>query len=122
MQTSAARWLQAYREYNARAVELGRSRGHFLVDLCRPGHMTACLRTFQETIHCNDDNWDAHFGAPLDGRPSARLADAVLGGMKSVATRTTSDGGVVCNTGAEAGLQCRTGPTHAVRAEGTGRI
>ncbi len=56
--------LQAYRVYNARAVELGRSRGHFLVDLCRPGHMTACLRTFQETIHCNDDNWDAHFGAP----------------------------------------------------------
>ena len=55
--------LQAYKEYNARAVELGRSRGHFLVDLCRPGHMTACLRTFQETIHCNDDNWDAHFGA-----------------------------------------------------------
>ena len=55
--------LQAYRQYNARAVELGRSRGHFLVDLCRPGHMTACLRTFQETIHCNDDNWDAHFGA-----------------------------------------------------------
>ena len=62
----AALLLQAYRTYNARAVELGRSRGHFLVDLCRPGHMTACLRTFQETIHCNDDNWDAHFGAPAD--------------------------------------------------------
>ena len=60
--------------YNARAVELGRSRGHFLVDLCRPGHMTACLRTFQETIHCNDDNWDAHFGAPPDGLPSRHAA------------------------------------------------
>ena len=59
----AAHLLQAYRTYNEIAVELGRSRGHFLVDLCRPGHMTACLRTFQETIHCNDDNWDAHFGA-----------------------------------------------------------
>ena len=33
------------------------------VDLCRPGHMTACLRNFQETIKSNDDNWDAYFGA-----------------------------------------------------------
>ena len=59
-------------------MELGRSRGHFLVDLCRPGHMTACLRTFQETIHCNDDNWDAHFGvwSQLCVRPAARCLAA----------------------------------------------
>ena len=53
---------RAYYEYNTRERDLAHSRGHFLVDLCRPGHMTACLRNFQETIHCNDDNWDAHFG------------------------------------------------------------
>ena len=33
------------------------------MDICRPGHMTACLRNFQETIKSNDDNWDAYFGA-----------------------------------------------------------
>lgn len=55
---------EAYAEANEHAVAAGGSRGHFMVDLCRPGHMTACLRTFQETIGCNDDNWDAHFGAP----------------------------------------------------------
>ncbi len=54
---------EAYAEANEHAVAAGGSRGHFMVDLCRPGHMTACLRTFQETIGCNDDNWDAHFGA-----------------------------------------------------------
>lgn len=54
---------QAYEEHNKRERELGHSRGHFMVDLCLPGHMTACLRNFQETIRCSDDSWDAHFGA-----------------------------------------------------------
>ena len=38
---------EAYREHNEHALAAGSTRGHFLVDLCRPGHMTACLRTFQ---------------------------------------------------------------------------
>ncbi len=37
----------AYDEYNEHAAAAGNTRGHFMVDLCRPGHMTACLRTFQ---------------------------------------------------------------------------
>ncbi len=38
---------QGYKQYNEAAVASGSSRGHFVVDLCRPGHMTACLTTFQ---------------------------------------------------------------------------
>ena len=52
----------AYDEYNDHARSSGKSRGHFIVDLCRPGHLTICLRNFQERIRCNDDNWDAQFG------------------------------------------------------------
>ena len=52
----------AYDEYNDHAKSSGKSRGHFVVDLCRPGHLTICLRNFQERIKCNDDNWDAQFG------------------------------------------------------------
>lgn len=54
---------QAYDEYNEKASTSGKSRGHFMVDLCRPGHLTACLRNFQECIACREDNWDAQFGA-----------------------------------------------------------
>ena len=53
---------EAYDEYNDHARSSGKSRGHFVVDLCRPGHLTICLRNFQERIKCNDDNWDAQFG------------------------------------------------------------
>ena len=53
---------QAYTEYNEKAISSGRSRGHFMVDLCRPGHLTACLRNFQVAIQCREDNWDAQFG------------------------------------------------------------
>ena len=56
---------EAYDEYNDHARSSGKSRGHFIVDLCRPGHLTLCLRNFQERIKCNDDNWDAQFGVPL---------------------------------------------------------
>jgi hypothetical protein len=38
---------EAYDDYNEHAEAAGNSHGHFMVDLCRPGHMTACLRTFQ---------------------------------------------------------------------------
>eukprot|EP00208_Stichococcus_sp_RCC1054_P006187 CAMPEP_0206139636 /NCGR_PEP_ID=MMETSP1473-20131121/6804_1 /ASSEMBLY_ACC=CAM_ASM_001109 /TAXON_ID=1461547 /ORGANISM="Stichococcus sp, Strain RCC1054" /LENGTH=525 /DNA_ID=CAMNT_0053533509 /DNA_START=135 /DNA_END=1712 /DNA_ORIENTATION=+ len=66
---------QAYAEANEHAVAAGNSRGHFMVDLCRPGHMTACLRTFQETIGCNDDNWDAHFAENWE---SSDMVDCIL--------------------------------------------
>ena len=59
----------AYDEYNAQAQSTSKSRGHFMVDLCKPGHLTACLRSFQEAINCKDDNWDAQFGeAPSHGQ------------------------------------------------------
>ena len=53
---------RAYNEHNEQEVLAKRTRGHFMVDLCRPGHMTACLRTFQSVIRCNNENWDAQFG------------------------------------------------------------
>ena len=39
----------------------GKTRGHFVIDLSRPGHLTGCLRQFQERIGASDDNWDALF-------------------------------------------------------------
>lgn len=53
---------RAYAQYNESVRAFGQSRGHFMVDLSRPGHLTACLRNFQEHIGCTDDNWDAAFG------------------------------------------------------------
>ncbi len=35
----------AYRRYNEDAAASGKSKGHFIVDLTKPGHMTACLST-----------------------------------------------------------------------------
>ena len=67
----------AYDDYNDHARSSGKSRGHFIVDLCRPGHLTLCLRNFQERIRCNDDNWDAQFGemeAQLGTFVTAQLA------------------------------------------------
>lgn len=54
----------AYDEYNDRVRATGKSRGHFMVDLCRPGHLTACLRNFQEATGCSDENWESQFSAP----------------------------------------------------------
>lgn len=65
----------AYDEYNDHAKSSGKSRGHFVVDLCRPGHLTICLRNFQERIKCNDDNWDAQFG---EYWTSADIVDCIL--------------------------------------------
>ncbi len=58
----------AYDEYNEKARATGKSRGHFMVDLCRPGHMTACLRNFQEATHCSDDTWESQFGEDASRR------------------------------------------------------
>jgi len=39
----------------------GRSRGHFVVDLAQPGHLTSRLRAFQAAIGASEDSWDASF-------------------------------------------------------------
>ncbi|KAJ9517043.1 hypothetical protein QJQ45_002560 [Haematococcus lacustris] len=66
---------QAYRQANAAAVESGRSKGHFIVDLAKPGHLTACLTTFQQVIGASIDTWDAAFS---DAWRTADLVDCVL--------------------------------------------
>ena len=60
---------KAYDEYNDRVRATGKSRGHFMVDLCRPGHLTACLRNFQEATGCSDENWESQFGKALHRTP-----------------------------------------------------
>ena len=52
---------RAYQLYNDQARASGKTRGHFMIDLARPGHLTGCLRQFQERIGASDDNWDALF-------------------------------------------------------------
>jgi hypothetical protein len=51
----------AYRQYNEAAIASGKSKGFFIIDMARPGHLTACLKTFQETVGATEDNWDAAF-------------------------------------------------------------
>lgn len=53
--------LDAYQKHNQDAAESGRSKGHFVVDLSRPGHLTACLTEFRVSIGATLDNWDAAF-------------------------------------------------------------
>ncbi|KAG2499585.1 hypothetical protein HYH03_002527 [Edaphochlamys debaryana] len=64
----------AYRRFNADAVAKG-GKGYFVIDLCRPGHMTHCLSTFMETIGASMDNWDAAFS---DAWTTADLVDCML--------------------------------------------
>lgn len=52
--------MRTYEATNADLKAAGKSP-HFIVDLCKPGHMTACLKDFQEIIGCSVDNWDATF-------------------------------------------------------------
>ena len=54
---------EGYRRYNSEAAGAGRSRGHYVVDLSEPSHLTACLRNFQDAIGSTDDDWNAAFGA-----------------------------------------------------------
>ena len=51
---------EGYRKHNQEAVEAGR-KGHFIVDLSKPGHLTACLTEFRVSIGATLDNWDAAF-------------------------------------------------------------
>ena len=59
----------AYEEHNSRVQASGKSRGHFMVDLCRPGHLTNCLRAFRDAIRSTEDAWDAQFGEPPPAPP-----------------------------------------------------
>lgn len=45
--------LKAYKHMNEELAAAGKPE-HFMVDLCSPGHMTACLRDFQvlSPTHC----------------------------------------------------------------------
>eukprot|EP00879_Flechtneria_rotunda_P019553 GHRR01020540.1.p1 GENE.GHRR01020540.1~~GHRR01020540.1.p1 ORF type:complete len:440 (+),score=147.39 GHRR01020540.1:1011-2330(+) len=65
----------AYRAYNLEARGSGRSKGHFMVDLSKPGHLTACLTQFQSSIGSTIDNWDAAF---QDHWTSSDMVDCVL--------------------------------------------
>mmetsp|Transcript_36376 Transcript_36376/g.65081 ORF Transcript_36376/g.65081 Transcript_36376/m.65081 type:complete len:512 (-) Transcript_36376:403-1938(-) len=64
-----------YDAYNAEAAASGRSRGHYMVDLSRPGHLTACLRTYQERIGRSMESWDADFS---ERWTTADLVDCIL--------------------------------------------
>lgn len=73
LSTWASTWallqmMHAYHEYNEHARASGKTRGHFVVDLSRPGHLTGCLRQFQKSIGATDDNWDATFSEEGWGR------------------------------------------------------
>jgi len=52
---------RAYANYNSIRRMDGCSRGHFVVDLASPGHLTARLRAFQASMGASDDTWDAAF-------------------------------------------------------------
>lgn len=65
----------AYTRHNEAAIASGKSKGHFVVDITKPGHMTACLTTFMETIKASTDNWDAAFS---DQWLTADLVDCIL--------------------------------------------
>lgn len=52
---------KAYKDYNDNARREGSSRGFFLADLTRPSHLTARLRTFQDSIDALTDTWDSTF-------------------------------------------------------------
>lgn len=64
-----------YEAYNAEAVAAGRGRGHYMVDLSRPGHLTACLRTYQEQLGRSMESWDADFS---ERWCTADLVDCIL--------------------------------------------
>ncbi|KAK3277819.1 hypothetical protein CYMTET_14196, partial [Cymbomonas tetramitiformis] len=68
--------MAAYDKYNAESELGGRDKKpHFVVDLCRPGHVTSCLKSFQEYLGCGDESWDVRFS---ESWQSADLVDCIL--------------------------------------------
>mmetsp|Transcript_22236 Transcript_22236/g.26710 ORF Transcript_22236/g.26710 Transcript_22236/m.26710 type:complete len:508 (+) Transcript_22236:76-1599(+) len=66
---------RAYEQFNATALVSGLEKAHFIVDLCKPGHITSCLRAFQAHLACGEDSWDTHFS---ENWLSADLVDCIL--------------------------------------------
>mmetsp|Transcript_15592 Transcript_15592/g.43626 ORF Transcript_15592/g.43626 Transcript_15592/m.43626 type:complete len:523 (+) Transcript_15592:89-1657(+) len=70
--------MRAYELYNKEAVESGSSRGHYMIDLSRPGHLTSCLGSFKEGLSRQGraaESWDADFA---DSWTTADLVDCML--------------------------------------------
>ena len=65
---------EGYRLYNESALSKG-GKGVFVIDLCKPGHMTSCLTTFQEVNGASIDNWDAIFSEQWK---TSDLVDCIL--------------------------------------------
>jgi energy-coupling factor transporter ATP-binding protein EcfA2 len=65
---------RAYAEENAALRASGRSRGHLIADLSKPGHLTARLRAFQTAINATDDDWNAVFS---ENWTTADLVDSI---------------------------------------------
>jgi hypothetical protein len=66
---------EAYRKYNQAAAEAGR-KGHFMVDLSKPGHLTACLTEFRTSIGATLDNWDAAFQVSQQQQSAAAVVSS----------------------------------------------
>eukprot|EP00798_Chlamydomonas_sp_ICE-L_P003078 gene3078-13099_t len=81
---------KGYRDYNEAAVASGRSKGYYMVDICRPGHMTACLTNFQEGLGVGIDSWDATFS---DQWHTADLIDCILCYAATELTKRATAGG-----------------------------
>lgn len=54
---------EAYARSSAALRSSGSSRGHFMVDLTRPSHLTACLAAYRDRLGISEDAWDAQFSS-----------------------------------------------------------
>lgn len=48
--------MHRYEQYNEARIREGKPPC-FIVDLCRPGHMDDCLKTYMHAIGADMDNW-----------------------------------------------------------------
>lgn len=76
---------EVYQRHNAAARMDGRSRGHFVADLSRPGLLGTRLRAFQAAIGASDDAWDASF---CEAWTTADLVDCI---QSTVATSLAAE-------------------------------
>lgn len=79
---------RAYEEANAAYRAEGTSRGHFIVDLARPTHLTHRLRAFQDAIGATDENWDAIFAETWT---TSDLVDCILSFIATTLTLEMAD-------------------------------
>jgi hypothetical protein len=83
---------RAYAEHNAAARAEGRSRGFFLADLSRPGHLTARLRAFRDSVAAPADAWDAAF---CEAWTTGDLVDCVVSYVMTALVAELTDPGSV---------------------------